>query len=211
MTKRRRPFCLPVAVLLLAASSAASAHHVAGGHVPTRWTHGLLSGLAHPVIELDHLAFLLGAGVLVAAAGLRARAALLALLLFAGAGAAGTLLHARGVDLPAVEIGVALSLLLASLALLRPRLRPGPVALLALAAGLLHGHAYGEAIVGAGPQPLVAYLAGLAVVQTLMLVSVRAAWIEWTSRAPVLLATLRRLLALLLGLVGAWVLAAGAV
>ncbi len=46
MTKRRRPFCLPVAVLLLAASSAASAHHVAGGHVPTRWTHGLLSGLA---------------------------------------------------------------------------------------------------------------------------------------------------------------------
>jgi urease accessory protein len=39
------------------------------------------------------------------------------------------------------------------------------VALFAVA-GLIHGHALGESIVGAEPAPIVAYLAGLFVVQT---------------------------------------------
>lgn len=39
------------------------------------------------------------------------------------------------------------------------------------AAGVIHGYALGESIVGAEPSPLVAYLAGLLVIQTVISVS----------------------------------------
>jgi len=42
----------------------AFAHHAMGGLTPQTFVQGLLSGLAHPVIGLDHFLFLLMAGVL---------------------------------------------------------------------------------------------------------------------------------------------------
>ena len=48
----------------------AQAHHMMGGRTPSTFTEGLLSGLGHPVIGIDHLAFILAMGVAVGIAGL---------------------------------------------------------------------------------------------------------------------------------------------
>lgn len=45
------------------------AHHAMGGEVPGTFAEGLLSGLAHPVIGLDHLAFILAVGLIAASLG----------------------------------------------------------------------------------------------------------------------------------------------
>ena len=41
---------------------AAFAHHLMGGEVPTTAWQGLLSGLGHPIIGIDHFAFIVGVG-----------------------------------------------------------------------------------------------------------------------------------------------------
>ena len=66
------------AVLALAAALAAEpalAHHVMGGAMPATFGQGLLSGLGHPIIGLDHLAALVGAGLVAARIPARARLA----------------------------------------------------------------------------------------------------------------------------------------
>lgn len=157
------------AALLLAAP--AWAHHAMDGRTPETLAEGLLSGLAHPVIGLDHLAFVLAVGWLLAKLPLARRAGLAAA--FVVGTVAGTFLHLQSVDIPASELLVALSVLLAGLSLVFRRW-PG-LAVLAPAlplAGLLHGYAYGESIVGAEPAPLAAYLAGFAAIQFLIIVGV---------------------------------------
>ena len=59
-----------VVVPLLFTTGAASAHHVMGGRTPTTFVEGFLSGLGHPVIGPDHLAFLLAIGLAVGVGGL---------------------------------------------------------------------------------------------------------------------------------------------
>src|SRR3954467_5688806 len=57
------------AVLALAAALAAEpalAHHAMGGAMSATFGQGLLSGLGHPIIGLDHLAALVGAGLVAA-------------------------------------------------------------------------------------------------------------------------------------------------
>lgn len=155
------------AVLLLAlagAPGAARAHHAMGGETPRSLAEGLLSGLAHPVIGLDHLAFVVAAAALAAAAG---RAGSWLPLLFLGSGLLGTLLHLGGIGLGPVELAVAASLLAAGGLLLLRGTPPGAPAVgtLFAAAGLFHGHAFAETVVGAETAPVLAYLLGLTVVQ----------------------------------------------
>ena len=45
----------------------AFAHHVMGGRMPATFAEGLLSGLGHPVIGLDHFAAVVAVGCLAAA------------------------------------------------------------------------------------------------------------------------------------------------
>ena len=40
------------------------AHHPTGGNTPDTFSSGLLSGLAHPIIGIDHLIFLILLGIL---------------------------------------------------------------------------------------------------------------------------------------------------
>ncbi len=153
------------ALAALALPGTALAHHPMGGAVPQTVAQGLLSGLAHPVIGIDHLAFVIAAGVL--AAGVADRRTRLALpLVFLGAGVIGTLLHVAGIGLGPVEIIVAASVLLAGGLLLR-RQAPTAGALVPIfaVAGLFHGHAFAESIIGSETGALVAYLLGLAAVQ----------------------------------------------
>ena len=153
---------LALFVAMTAAATPALAHHPLGGEAPQSMWHGLISGFAHPVIGLDHLAFIVLVGL--AAAG--ASRLITGPAAFIAATVIGTLLHVGGVVLPLawVVIGVA-TLVLAGL-LIAGRQVSGPLALTGFAiAGLFHGWSYGAAVVGATPMPIVAYLAGFGLIQ----------------------------------------------
>ena len=118
-----------------------------GGRTPTTFVEGFLSGLAHPVIGPDHLAFLLAIGVAVGVGGLN----LVLPALFVVASAIGVALHVNGINVPGAEILVAVSVLLAGFLIARGRALPVSLwAALFVTAGLFHGYAFGEFIVGAG-------------------------------------------------------------
>jgi urease accessory protein len=153
----------------LLASAPASAHHVMGGRTPSTFIEGLVSGLAHPVIGPDHLAFLLAVGVVVGVGGLN-----LALpVVFVAAMAIGVMVHVNGVGLPDAEIIVALSVLLAGVLIAYGRALPVAIwATLFAVAGLFHGYAFGESIFGAEAAPLGAYLLGLVVIQSAVIVGI---------------------------------------
>jgi urease accessory protein len=154
-------------LLVLGIAAPASAHHVMGGEVPATAWHGLLSGLGHPIIGLDHLAFIVGVGLISQLAG---RLALLPLLFLAGT-VLGCVLHVQGYDLAASELAIALSVAIAAAVLaLRVRIPVGLLAPLLVVAGALHGYAYGESIVGAEATPLAAYIVGFAVIQYVLAV-----------------------------------------
>ncbi|HYF09668.1 MAG TPA: HupE/UreJ family protein [Acetobacteraceae bacterium] len=160
-----RPFALSIALF---APLPALAHHPLGGAMPQSAWQGLLSGLGHPLIGVDHLAFMVGAGLL--SALLPRGAAVLAVTLFVAASAAGTILHLAGLSLGPVEAMVAGSALTAGVLVLRAGvLRQGFVGLGFALAGLVHGHAFAEAVLGAEPMPILAYLLGLAAVQAAMM------------------------------------------
>ena len=147
---RTKETCVCIAVIAAAigvlTTSPATAHHVMDGELPSTFTQGLLSGLGHPVIGLDHLAFIVALGI--AAAVVPGPLAVIAT--FVALSAAGVLIHIAKLDVPMVEPLVALTVLLAGAALVwnRSVTRPMWVALAAVA-GLLHGYAFGKSIVGA--------------------------------------------------------------
>ena len=149
-------------LLVAAAVVPAEAHHVMGGRTPSNFMEGFLSGLAHPVIGLDHLAFIVAIGV---AAGV-ARLNLAIPALFIVASAIGVALHVRGVTLPIAELLVALSVVIAGAMIASGRSLQAVIwAALFVVAGFVHGYASGESIFGAEASPLAAYLVGLVIVQ----------------------------------------------
>jgi urease accessory protein len=146
----------------LAAATPALAHHPMGGTTPATFTQGILSGLGHPVIGLDHLAALVGVGLVASrfARGLTLPA------FWVVAMAAGVGLHLMSADLPYAEALVALSVVVIGLAAtMRTTLPYALIAALFAAGGAVHGYALGESIIGAETTPLAAYLAGLVAVQ----------------------------------------------
>jgi urease accessory protein len=79
----------------------------------------------------------------------------------------GVALHLTGATVPASELLVALTVLALGFVLLLDRGMSAAAALTAFAlVGLIHGYALGESIYGAERTPLVAYLIGLAVIQS---------------------------------------------
>ncbi len=141
----------------------AFAHHVMGGRMPVTFTDGLLSGLGHPIIGLDHFAAVVAIGLLAAAhrrgAGL--------VIGFVVAMMIGVAAHLQGATVPGAEIVVALSvIILGGVLLVRRDLSVATALFLFAAVGLVHGYALGESIFGAEPTPLWAYLVGLAVIQS---------------------------------------------
>jgi urease accessory protein len=163
---------LGVLALMMMIAEPAWAHHPMGGKLPQTFLQGLLSGFGHPVIGLEHLAAIVGVGILAALAG-RSAAVVLA---FSIAIIAGVGLHLAKVDLPASELFVGLTtLLIGALVIARQSMGAGLALLLFAAAGLVHGYALGESIVGAETSPLVAYLFGLLIMQTAIGIVVYAA------------------------------------
>jgi len=144
------------------AADPALAHHVMGGAMPATLGEGLLSGLGHPVIGLDHLAALVGAGLVAS----RLRRGLALPVLFVIAMSAGVVAHLARFDVPYSEALVGLSVVgLGAAAVAGSRVPIGLAALLFATAGAVNGYALGESIVGAEPTPIAAYLVGLVAVQ----------------------------------------------
>lgn len=153
----------------LVAATPALAHHVMDGQMPSTFVQGLLSGLGHPVIGFDHLAALIGVGLVASrfARGLALPA------FWVVAMAAGVGLHLASADLPHAELLVALSVVIIGIAAtLRTTLPYAAIAALFAIGGAVHGYALGESIVGAESTPLVAYLIGLIVIQTALTIGI---------------------------------------
>ncbi len=151
-----------IVFLALLGASPALAHHPMGGAAPQTMFHGLLGGLAHPVIGIDHFAFVILVGLAAAFSGrmLAAPAA------FIAATVAGTLVQLGGIVLPLAELVIAGSIIGLGALLLMGRRLDGAASLAGFAAvGLFHGWAYGAAVIGSEPMPVLAYLAGFAGVQ----------------------------------------------
>ena len=162
---------------------AAIAHHPFGGQLPENALQGLLSGLGHPVIGIDHLTFTIALGGIAALQSRPAsRPTVIAAFLIAAA--IGTGIHLQAWDLPIVEIAIAASVLLLGLLLLARRQYDWRgLSAIAAIAGIFHGYAYGEAVVGAEPTPLVAYLLGFTAIQAAIAWASGTLVRHWSQRA----------------------------
>ena len=113
------------------------AHHATGGETPLTFVQGFVSGLAHPVIGLDHFLFLLTVGAL--AYSLKSPLRYAAPVLFVLSALAGTSLHLVGFNLSSVEVLSALSLILGGgMVLLRRRMSALASSLFFVLAGMFH-------------------------------------------------------------------------
>src|SRR5262245_62587416 len=92
-------------VVVLPTIPPAFAHHLMGGELPSTAWQGLLSGLGHPIIGIDHFAFTVGVGLMSQLAG---RIVLLPLLFVTGS-VLGCLIHIQGFDLPWPESVIGLT------------------------------------------------------------------------------------------------------
>jgi urease accessory protein len=188
-----------VAILALFTIDPAFAHHAMDGATPTSFSQGLLSGLGHPVIGLDHLAAVIAVGCLAAT---QPKGALLAAG-YVVATMIGAAAHIGEATVPNAEVFVALSVVVLGLIVFRkvPLRRDLTFALFA-AAGLLNGYALGETIAGAERTPIVAYFIGLAAIQTALALAVMFGVRMLTGRAQVQLLAMR--------VIGAFAVGAGA-
>lgn len=158
-----RIFTLLVSLgVLIQVATPVMAHHAMDSVTPDNWLTGFLSGLAHPVIGLEHLIFVVALGLIAAGslAGLAIPASFLVATMI------GTIIHVNNINLPLPEVVIALSVVMTGLFLFK-KLEFSPVGLISLAgiAGIFHGYAYGESIVGAGMSPLISYLIGFTLIQ----------------------------------------------
>lgn len=139
---------------------------LAGGAIaaPAAWAHtggrmsGTVDGLVHPLTGVDHLLAMLAVGIIAATAKDR-RIALATPAAFLAGMLGGGVLGLLGVQVPATEIAVAVSVVVLGVLVVSTSHSSGwwlPV--LAAAFGAVHGHAHGaELPTGAAP---VAYVAG---------------------------------------------------
>jgi urease accessory protein len=81
----------------------------------------------------------------------------------------GTGIHLMSFNLPIPEIAIALSVMTIGILLVLKKQLPLAVLIsLASVAGLFHGYAYGESIMGAEMTPLISYLVGFTAIQLMI-------------------------------------------
>jgi urease accessory protein len=126
--------------------------------VPTTLLEGLLSGITHPAVGLDHLTFMVVIGLV----AVLAPESFVIIACFVASCLAGTVVHAVNFDFAYSEQLVAISVILAGLLLLTGYGSKRWIWLaFALLSGLVHGYAFGETILGANLDVTAAYMIGL--------------------------------------------------
>ena len=170
---RRAPSAAVLAAAALLLSSAAQAHHFMDDALPKTFMEGLLSGVGHPLIGVDHAAFIVASGFFLALVD----RGLVGILMLIGGTLVGAAMHLLGIDVPGGEVGIALSvILIGALVIAQRKIELTWMAAGLAIAGVLHGHAYAESIFGAEPEPLGAYLVGFSFIQ--LAVAATAYWIH---------------------------------
>ncbi|MFQ1699507.1 HupE/UreJ family protein [Loktanella agnita] len=160
---------------LTLAASPALAHHPLGGMPMETFTHGVLSGVGHPVLGFDHLFFVIAMGIAAAFTSQR----LLTPAAYIAAMLAGCALMYAGIAMPLAETVIVVSLIvLGGVVLSGKALSPTAAMLLFALFGLFHGSAFGGSIAeqegGVGGAVLTGYLLGLGVIQ--YLIAIAAGW-----------------------------------
>ncbi len=155
-----------IVVALAVFSQTAYAHHPLGGLPMETFSHGLLSGIGHPLLGFDHLFFVLLVGI----AAVFTRSGVFGPLAYIAAMLLGCLIVSISAALPAAEFMVALSLLVLGAMALSGRAFDPRLWLLTFAGfGLFHGAAFGSVLAaqesGSAMPVLGGYLLGLGVVQ----------------------------------------------
>lgn len=153
----------------------ALAHHPLAGAPMETFTHGVLSGIGHPLLGFDHFFFVVAVGLVAAMLGRLATGP----LAYMGAMVIGVFVAYGGVVLPGAELAIAASLIVVGGLAAAGRLPAAPVVLgLFAVAGLFHGWAFGGSIAGQeggiSGAVLVGYLLGLLVVQYVVAVAAGA-------------------------------------
>jgi len=145
MYQRTTLTILALLIAMLLNSGTALAHHPLAGMPMSTFTHGILSGLAHPVIGIDHLFFVVAVGIV----ALYTRSALLSPVYYIVGMLFGITITVAGVQLSHVEIAIALSLLLLG-AIIASGHAMSTIQSWSLLSflGLFHGYAFGESITG---------------------------------------------------------------
>jgi urease accessory protein len=155
-----------LSINLLFNVSPALAHHAMGGKLPSTFGAGFISGLAHPVIGIDHLAFVIAIGLL---AAFRKKLGIVIPGAFVAATAMGAGIHLQGITLPAPEFIIAASVLVMGIFLARAnQTNLWLITGLGAIAGIFHGYAYAESIFGAEATTLWAYLLGFSLIQLII-------------------------------------------
>ncbi|MGI9374048.1 MAG: HupE/UreJ family protein [Hyphomicrobiales bacterium] len=165
--------------VLAASGVPALAHHPLGGMPMETFTHGLLSGIGHPILGFDHLFFIALVGIAALYTGFKrvAPAAYIVAML------AGCLLMNAGIGLPIKETVIGVSLLALGAVVLSGRaLSIVPALAIFAGFGLFHGSAFGESLAAQesaiGGHVLLGYLIGLGVIQ--YAIALAAGWIAET-------------------------------
>ena len=149
-------------LIFFSTTELAMAHHPMGGKIPANFWEGLISGMRHPIIGIDHLSFVVGVGLI--AAGMSN--SILVLVSFLATAMLGTGIHLLSIDLPLTEIAIAISVVaLGAMLAFKQKLNTPLVIIFAAISGIFHGYAYGEAIIGSEMTPLLAYLIGFTAMQ----------------------------------------------
>ncbi len=158
-----------LAVFAMLVTTPALAHHPLGGIPMETFTHGVLSGIGHPLLGFDHLFFVAIVGITAMLTGRKYSAPLAYIVTML----LGCLMMSLGVGLPLKETVIALSLLVLGYIVLSGRGAAFVPAMIAFAMfGLFHGSAFGDSIAaqesGVGSVVVIGYLVGLGVVQYLI-------------------------------------------
>jgi urease accessory protein len=156
-------------LIAIVLAGSAQAHHPMGGQLPSSALEGLVSGIAHPIIGLDHLLFVASIALLAVLSG----ASLFKMMIaFTISSLSGLLLHVNAINLPSVELIIAVSVMLAGLVIIKQFSGQMVAGVLVAGAGLFHGFAYGEAIYGSPAGAVSAYFIGIGFVQCAIAVGV---------------------------------------
>ena len=139
----------------------AFAHHPMGGALPQNFLNGILSGIAHPIIGFDHLAFILTFGIIAS----YFKNKVILPLYFITFSLIGTILSVNFLVVPFSELIISLSIIVAGLiSLYEKKINIYFPIILALGGGFFHGYAFGQSVVGIEASPLIAYLIGIALI-----------------------------------------------
>ncbi|MCC5642018.1 HupE/UreJ family protein [Nostoc sp. CHAB 5824] len=127
-------------------------------HIISSCWEGFIWGLADPVINLDCLIGIVAIGLL---SSVFVRGAAIAGC-FVLASILGIVIHIFQLNLPGIEIAIAIYTIVFGTMLMMPN-QPNFIvlALVGVSAGLFQGYADAESIIGAGMMPLIAYIIGM--------------------------------------------------